>query len=277
MACTTEERSQILSAGMPQRTYSSPTGQGLSRRFLVQIRTAPFNQLQGETNLKDLLDSHKRDILVSLNCHALATIQSFDPTNQTVSATMNYKRTTIERNPETGIYSQVLVDYPVLYDCPVIVLTGGNASLTMPIAQGDTCLILFNDRDIDNWFESGQIGPLASARLHSFSDGIALIGLRSSNNPMGDYDPNRAVLQYGTTRIGVGSSKVIISNQTRNLNTLLQNLITQVKNLAAATAAMTVTCTSAGSPSSAPLNAAAISAISSQLTTVATQIGELLE
>ncbi|CAK9250669.1 unnamed protein product [Sphagnum jensenii] len=80
----------------------------------------------------------------------------------------------------------------------------------MPIAQGDQCLILFNDRSIDNWFTSGQVQPLASSRLHSFSDGIALVGLNYLNNgvtKLTNYDSTRAVLRNSTTGVGVSSTK----------------------------------------------------------------------
>jgi hypothetical protein len=66
-----------------------------------------------------------------MNCHAIATIQSFDPTKQTASATVNYKKTYFK--PDTaGVYRPVLVDYPQLIDCPVIFLGGGVLSPDLP-------------------------------------------------------------------------------------------------------------------------------------------------
>jgi hypothetical protein len=52
----------------------------------------------------------------------------------------------------------------------------------MPIQSGDTCLVLFCDRDLDNWFESGQITTLNSNRVHDLSDGVALVGIRHKQN-----------------------------------------------------------------------------------------------
>lgn len=221
-----------------------------------------FTRKQTDPNLSDLLDLHKKDIFLSLNCHAIATIQSFDSTDQTVTASINYKKTYLQAGSD-GVYQPVLVDYPLLIDVPAIILSGGPANITFPIRSGDTCLILFNDRDIDNWFESGQIGPVASNRLHSFSDGIALIGLRSSHNSLSTYDETRAVFSWNQTMVAVSANKVKIANAVESLNTILQDLMTQIE-------ALTVTCALPGDPSSPPINAAAFAAI-------ATRLGALLE
>lgn len=172
--------------------------------------------------LADLLNLLKKDILLGLNCHAIATIQSFDSSKQTVNASINYTKTFMKRQTD-GTYKPVQINYPILVDCPAIVLGGGDASLTFPITQGDQCLILFNDRDIDNWVAGGRssvAGPVSTSRLHSLSDGIALVGL----NLISGYDENRAVLQKGTTKVGVGESLVLIANDMTTLNTVLAGL-----------------------------------------------------
>lgn len=246
----------------------------------MSFGTSPLNRTNTDIGLQDVLNLLKKDILLNLNCHAIATIQSFDSVLQTVSATINYKKTYLQPNSVTGVYTPIAVDYPVLLQCPVIVMMGGSGALTLPIAKGDNCLLLFNDRDIDDWFTSGQVGPVATQRLHGFSDAIALIGLNSMVSPLLNYDPDRVVLRNGNlglTQIAVGSTKVEISNALFNLNSLLQDLVTEIKNLVNATAAITVICAAPSSPSSVPVNAAAILAVATNLTATALQIGELLE
>lgn len=235
------------------------------------------NRAISDPSLKDLLDIHKRDVLLSLNCHAIATIKSFNSSNQTVKATINYKKTYVQYNERSKKQETVLADYPVLMDCPIIVLGGGTAHLTMPIKAGDTCMILFNDRDLDKWFSSGQVAPVNTNRLHSFSDGVALIGLNSLSTSISNYDAVRAVLRNGNAGVGVGTSKVKIYNSTDTLNSLLQDLVSAVKDLVSATSALTVTCTAPGSPSSVPINTAQINLVTGKLTTVATKLGGLLE
>lgn len=190
---------------------------------ISQFQTTELNTAKTNPTLRDAFDAVKKEVFLGLNCHALGTIQLFNSITQTVNVTINYKKVFLKSDPLTGIISQVMVDYPVLMNCPIVILQGGNAALTMPIAIGDTCLILFNDRDMDAWLASGQVGPCATQRLHSFSDGIALVGVRSSVNPVLGYDPIRTVLKNGLTKIRLGN-KVDISNEATDLKTVLDGL-----------------------------------------------------
>ena len=236
-----------------------------------------INQKMTDPNLMDLLNIFKKQMFFDLNCHHIATIQSFDPEKQTVSATINYKKSYLRRDAD-GIYKTVLLDYPILLDCPAVILGGGNAALTMPIAKGDQCLMLFNDRDIDNWFQSGQVGAVASARAHSMSDGFALVGVRSLANPLTDYDSARAVLRNGTTLVGVGEELILLNNAGGvSLGASLTNLITALTNL---TSLLTTTFATATPSPGSPLNAAwaaAIVSINTAISDAQSEIGGLLE
>lgn len=235
------------------------------------------NLLPNDPGLKDLLDLYKKDILLNFCCHHIGTLQSFNSSNQTATATINYKKTFFLPDSQ-GIYQPTLVDYPLLMDCPVICLGGGTSSLTFPITQGDECLVLFNDRSIDNWFQGGAGSAVSTPRLHSFSDGIILVGLRSSAHVIGNYDATRAVLQNGETLVGVSDSQIKIANSMYTLNGLLQDLLTELENLTTAIAAITVTgIVPGGGVSGPPANAAAITLIGTQISATAVQIGELLE
>ena len=242
------------------------------------MTNTPLNAVPSDPSLKDLLDLLKKDIMLSLNAHHIGTIESFNSAKQTATATLNYPKTYYQLNAESGLYDPVLVDYPLLVDCPVICFGGGTTALTFPIQQGDECLILFNDRAIDNWFSGGAGAALSSSRLHSFSDGLILVGVRSLGNVLQNYDATRAVLRNGTTLVGVGPSLIRIANNSTTLKTLLQNLITNIQNLVSATAAITVTGVTSGSGASGPpANVAAINAVATQLTTTTNQIAGLLE
>jgi hypothetical protein len=240
--------------------------------------SAPLNRLYAEPTLGDLLDLVKKEVMLATNCHAIGTIQSFDPSTQTCSATMNYKKTYLEADPTTGVYGPVLVEYPVILDAPVVVIQGGTGYLTMPIMSGDYCLVMFNDRDLDAWLHSGQVSAPNTSRFHSFSDAIILVGLRPNSKALSPYDPARVVLGNGTTLVGVGTSLIKIANNSTTLNTLLQTLISNIQDLVIATSAITVTGVLAGALASGPpANAAAIIAVGVELMATAVQIEGLLE
>lgn len=179
--------------------------------FIVQ------NLIPNEPELKDLLALYRKQTLLGLSCHHIGTIQDFNELDQTASVQIVYKKTVFQPNAASGGYSPVLIDYPVLIDCPVIFLGGGPASLTFPVDTGDECILLFNDRDMDNWFSGAPNGPVATPRLHSFSDAIALVGVRSLPNSLIDFDTDRAVLQYGEARLAVGESTASVEFGTNSL------------------------------------------------------------
>lgn len=129
-----------------------------------------------------------------LNCVSLATVNKFDAATQTANLTVNYVRVFKNANPNLpnqapdGQTSDVLLPYPVLIQCPVFVLQGGGAYLTMPISAGDTGIVLFNDRELTTWLKTGQVVPPQNQRTHDLSDGIYFGGIRNLLNVISSYN-----------------------------------------------------------------------------------------
>ncbi len=191
------------------------------------------NQRQPGYNIRDLCDLVKKELMLSLNCHAIATITSFDPDRQTVEARLAYKQEYEQRDPRSGKYSTVLLDYPLLIDCPAIIMGGGGGALTFPIVPGDDCLVFFNDRDIDNWFAGTPNGAVASSRLHSSADGIALVGIRSLLKTLKDYDTERVALSYrvgGVVQAKMAlREKIVLKNVAVDFKTQLDILLVAIE------------------------------------------------
>ena len=132
----------------------------------------------------------------NVNCHTIGTIDSFDAATQTATIAINYIRVFKNANPNLpnpaadNQTSNVYTTYPLLIQCPVVILQGGGSYLTFPIKKGDTCLVLFNDREITTWLTTGQITYPQNQRTHDLSDGIALVGIRSivSGVPIANYN-----------------------------------------------------------------------------------------
>lgn len=221
----------------------------------------PQNKNVAQPDLRALLELMKQEIYLQMNCHAIGTVQGFDAAAQTVQVTINYQKTYFRG---ANLNEPTYVAYPVLVDCPIVILTGGAGRLTFPIAVGDTCLVLFNDRDMDNWFSSGQILPVKTQRMHSFSDAIALVGIRSLKNVLEDYDEERVSLEHGTTRVAVGAEKVLVENEATTLLEVLNGLIDVIKGLSTTNAVVGAPCA---------LSPATIAQLESYKTT----IGGLLE
>ncbi len=167
------------------------------------------NKVTSDIDLASYMMFIKQNILSSINSHHLGTIQSFDPSNQSANVSLNYKK----------VFNGNIVEYGVLVDCPCIVMGGGGGYVSFPISIGDECLVLFNDVDMDHWIANGQMDVPDTTRLHSFSDAIVLVGLRSFARPIDDYDSSNVILH------AKGSRLISLENEVTNLKTVLNGLI----------------------------------------------------
>ena len=156
-------------------------------------------------NLAEFLARRMRDISSRLNCHLIGEIVTFDATKQTAVVKVNFLKTFQNVNPlgDTGETSDVIVEYPLLVDVPIIIMQGGGGYLTFPIVPGDQCLLLFCDRDMDNWFQNGLTVTPNSNRVHDLNDAIALVGLNNLQNAMSDYSGSNVELRFGNTYIRI--------------------------------------------------------------------------
>lgn len=172
----------------------------------------PFSLMQNPPEEGDALSSLRKEIFMALNSHHVGVIRSFDAATQTASIDIVYKRAAFTQE-SIGVITQELIPYPTLNDVPVMFLGGGPVSLEFPVDVGDECILLFIDRDIDNWYVNGDIGNgCDTLRMHSISDAIALVGLRNATKALPDFTQNRARMRYvdgeGNTisEVFVGSS-----------------------------------------------------------------------
>lgn len=157
------------------------------------------------SDLRELLNRVKFDIKSEMNCVAVGRIVQFYPETQTADISINYKRVLKRRNAvQAGEYTDFLVDYPLLLRCPVVVMNGGGAVISFPISANDTCVILFNDRDMDLWLEEESIVSAPnSERLHDLSDAIALVGIRSVGSAIESYESTSLKISYKNTTITI--------------------------------------------------------------------------
>lgn len=244
---------------------------------MSQSPTVQFSPFPADAKLRDMLDFISREVMLKLNCHALATVQSFNPDNQTIKASINYQATVFVPDANGNPVAQPITYAPIV-DCPVYFPQGGGGSLTFPVASGDQCLIAFNDRDMDNFISTGNTGACATLRAHSFTDAIAFVGVNPFTKAISGFDTVRAILQKSGAKVGCSSSGVLIEANSIKLSTLLQNIITQLEDLCSAIESLTVSGVTTGAGTSGvPVNKAAFASISSSLSGISTQLSEVLE
>lgn len=264
----------------------------------------PFvSTVSEEPTLQDVLNLERRRIKSELNCHAVATIIAFDPLTQTATAQIAYQQVffqvvvpespTIQPGPGTVStqYAPYMVPYATIVQAPVVTPGGGGptgAILSMPILPGDECLVCFSDRDISNWQTTGTpAGFPNTPRLHSFSDAIIVIGMRSIPRAVPNYDLTFAGIRDfpGTSSVGVDLVTHLIRIMTPGgtLGTEMQTLIASLSTYATAGAAAAAALVAASTGPLAPLAPgftaleAAYTALITALATSATGFATVIE
>ena len=231
-----------------------------------------LNPFISRPDVRALFDALKQEIFAEFNCHEIGVIQSFDSEKQSAQVRIVVQRAIFNNPPDgnTILTEPTIFSYPALFDVPVIVLGGGSGSLQFPIAVGDGCLLLFNDRDLDLWWVNGTTGALPNSyRMHSINDGVALVGLRPEAQALTNYDTARVRLVNGSTQIALGD-KVRVSNVTISFLTILNQLITALDASVAALSTLDAVKTGGSASSAIAIAQAAVN-------TLQTQIPELFE
>ena len=185
-----------------------------------------------DPDLRALLQSVRDEIFSSFNCVQIGTIVQYTPGQGKARVRINAKRVVYNQKQNLDAKLQQtpqLIDYPLLDDVIVVVLGGGPGFVQMPITEGDECVVLFNDRDFDAWFATGATTAPNSSRMHSLSDGIALVGVKSLATARGDaidVDSAGIVLDSASIKILLDGTIVVTGSDESVITISTDGLIT---------------------------------------------------
>lgn len=149
------------------------------------------------------------------------TIISYDSTLQKATIQPSLKKSYLDGTTQ---------EMPILNNVPVIFPRAGGASLTFPVVQGDTCLLLFIERSTDLWKSVGGVVAPDDPRKFDLSDAVAIMGLMPfSENSLSENNED-VLLTYKNSNIRIKSSgeiqietagKIAIGSQTTEVLDLL--------------------------------------------------------
>lgn len=142
----------------------------------------------------------------------------------------------IKRRSVTGDF----ITLPVLEDVPVIIPRSarGEAYLQMPLSVGDTGLIIFCERNLDDWKDDGQVVAPAGEddRKFDYSDAVFIPGLYPFTKELKVTSSvklaNKSALFEMTS-----DSKISIGNSQAELLTILYDLLDILQAMQVATPA----------------------------------------
>lgn len=152
----------------------------------------------------DLTQYHmmKDQILNSIRVAMPATIESFDHSNQTATVKPCINDRIVNKDGKSE-----WTPLPLIMDVPVQVSQCKDYAITFPIQSGDPCMLIFQDKCIDAFMQSGNDSVQAEIRHHDLSDAIAIIGISPSNNLIKDYDSENLVIRHKEDPINIKLSK----------------------------------------------------------------------
>lgn len=169
-----------------------------------------------------IIKSHISAALARLFTSLPGRVESYDPQTRTVSVTPLIKR----------IFGDgIAADNQTITDVPVVFQSAGGAEITLPVKKGDTVLIVFSMRNIQDWLISeGEENTPKFRRNHNLEDAIAIPGLFTKNtaraaNPdnleilFGDSKiqikpDNKIVIDSGNIEIGEGATEKVVLGDT---------------------------------------------------------------
>ena len=145
---------------------------------------------------------------------------------------------------------------PIIENVPLKFTGSSKAILHFPIEVGDSVLILFSQRSIDNWLSKGSLTTPGDRRKFDISDAFAIPGIISFKKA------HTLIKNEDTVTLSTGTKKLTVNNAVEDLAKLMDDLLQEIINI------QTV-----GSPPQHVLAPASIA----NLTVIKTRIALLLE
>ncbi|EMX0085512.1 Gp138 family membrane-puncturing spike protein [Escherichia coli] len=147
-------------------------------------------------------------VMSALRVSMPGIVQSFDPDTVTVVVQPAIKGYEPDSN---GINQSTTL--PLLVDVPVVFPRGGGCTLTFPVKAGDECLVIFADRCIDFWWQSGGIQEPVDERMHDLSDAFCIVGPQSQAKKIGGISTSAVELRSddGETKLSLNPASGAIN------------------------------------------------------------------
>lgn len=170
---------------------------------------AKNNSITSTPSMIQTLDGLCQKIGYELNCMRIGIVRTFYKEDLTVDVQIANKKTLgLNADGTQNITEFPLIRAKVVYCNPYI---------TYPIKQGDECVMLFSDREIESWFINGDTNAEGYPRMHDKTDAVALFGLRSLPKMITIAD-NCLNMFYGSSYIKIEDNKITLNSDAIDIN-----------------------------------------------------------
>lgn len=125
--------------------------------------------------IADAIESAAIDLHTALP----GSVQSYDAAAQTATIVLGVDR--VLPKADGSFVSEAL---PPLENVPVAFMRAGGMILSMPLAEGDTGLVVFSEMSIDQWRSKGTTSNPGDIGRHTLSGGVFYPGLSPVTKPI---------------------------------------------------------------------------------------------
>lgn len=151
--------------------------------------------------LPTILERMQENIMRGLRVCGPARVESYDAATQSCSAQPLIHYGEINEDGERVVFRPAVVT-----NVPVMHAGGGGFQFTVPVAVGDTILLVYSDRSLDRLLvRGGEVDP-ADDRMHHDGDAIAFTGFRDFAHALATAPTDRIRIGYST-----GAAKIDIT------------------------------------------------------------------
>lgn len=191
-----------------------------------------FNETDLGKACRDLVESMIGEIHTCMP----GKIESYDYTRQKATVTPLLRRPYLDGSN---------VDYEPILEVPVVFPSSGSASITFPLNAGDTILLVFSERSLENWLPAGGKVNTSIASTHSVADAIAIPGLFPLNHTGAAANNTDLQVKLGSQKITIKANGDIEIGgtltqalMTESYKTTLELYLAGIQNLLAAILAL---------------------------------------
>lgn len=159
------------------------------------------SRLQTSNEAKDVIKKWIRDSADNIRVSMPAKVMSYDAATNRASVQPIGTYTTPDFQE---LKYPVIHNVPMQFPCGV----GGTAGVTFPIKAGDGCIVIFADREIEQFLNGGFCDDM---RSHSMNDAYAIPGLYSQAVPTVKNNSNDLCLFNGGSLVVLNGGKLQIT------------------------------------------------------------------
>ena len=139
--------------------------------------------------MSDVIREAIRARMIETHTALPGVIQAFDPATQRADVRIPLLRVFTDLDGD-----ETLEPWPLLSGVRVYMLHGGGFHQSLPVAEGDECMVIFLERDASRWMGGGKDQKPETNRTHDISDGVALVGFNSDPKRIPGYNGSDFVI-----------------------------------------------------------------------------------